>query len=283
MRNVVLVTGASSGIGEQFARRLSADGYDLVVVARRVERLRELADELPTAVHVIGCDLGTEASSLADRISELGVHVDLLVNNAGFGTYGRFWEIDEDRDAEQVRVNCEAVITLTRAFLPAMVERGTGGVINIASTSGVQPLPYTATYAASKAFVLSFTEALHAELAGTGVRALTVNPGPVPTAWWDVAGIDTGPIVPGAIPAEQVVAEALDAYQRGRRSVVPGLITRWFTRGASLGPRAVGLSVAERLYRPRGHRKHEPPESALNRLHHRRVRLPRAAAGRALP
>lgn len=252
MNDVALVTGASAGIGEEFARQLSRDGYDLILVARRVDRLQQLADQLPTTVHVIGCDLGADAHSLADRVATLGLKVDLLVNNAGFGTYGRFWEIDAGRDAEQVRVNCEAVVTLSRAFVPAMVERRHGGVINIASTSGLQPLPYTAVYAASKAFVISFTEALHAELRGTGVRALAVEPGPVPTEWSAVSGVDVGTLVPGSISADQVVKEALAAYRRGHRAVIPGVLHRWMMRGTTLSPRSVGLRVSERLYRPKG-------------------------------
>ena len=177
MPGTALVTGASSGIGEQFARQLAARGHDLVLVARRADRLESLAAELPTEARVIACDLGSDAAALPARVAELGVEVDLLVNNAGFGTHDRFWEVPEGRDAEMVRVNCEAVVVLTRAFLPAMVERRAGGVIVVASTAGMQPLPYETVYAASKAFALNFTDALHAELRGTGVRCLAVNPG----------------------------------------------------------------------------------------------------------
>jgi uncharacterized protein len=245
-----LVTGASSGIGEQFARQLAERGYDLVLVARRADRLERLAGELSTNAQVVTCDLGSEAAELPGRVRELGVEVDLLVNNAGFGTHGKFWEIDEGRDAEMVRVNCEAVVTLTRAFLPAMVERGSGGVIVVASTAGMQPLPYEATYAASKAFALNFTDALHTELRGTGVKALSVNPGPVPTEWQAIADFEEGPDrLPGVIEADQVVREALAAYDKGKRSMVPGAVFRWFMRFSALGPRAVGLRVAERMYR----------------------------------
>src|ERR671937_197508 len=141
MSDTALVTGASAGIGEEFAKQLSARGYEVILVARRAERLEQL-----------------------------GLQVDLLVNNAGFGTHGRFAEIDPARDAELVRVNCEAVITLTHAFLPGMLERRRGGVITVASTAGMQPIPYEATYGASKAFAISFMEALWMELRGTGVK-----------------------------------------------------------------------------------------------------------------
>src|SRR3954471_15428576 len=207
MPETALVTGASSGIGEQFARQLAARGHDLVLVARRADRLERLAGELPTDAQVVACDLATDGASLAERVDELGVQVDLLVNNAGFGTSGPFVENDAAREAEEVRLNCEAVVTLCHAFLPGMVERCHGGVINVASSAGMQPIPYEAVYSATKAFVISFTDAIHTELRGTGVRAMAVNPGPVPTEWQQVAGYEEGRDVPapGEIPAEQVV------------------------------------------------------------------------------
>jgi short-subunit dehydrogenase len=249
-----LVTGASSGIGEQFARALARRGDELVLVARRRERLEELAADLPVQAHVVTCDLASEANQLAAKVAELGVEVDLLVNNAGFGLWGRFGDLDPEGDAAQVRVNCEAVVTLTHAFLPAMVERRRGGVIVVASTAGMQPIPYQAVYAATKAFALSFTEALHTELRGTGVRVLAVNPGPVLTEWQSVAGYDESSgsgFVPGEIPPEQVVEESLAAYDRGRRSVVPGRLMRMMIRGSKLGTRGTQLRITERIYRPK--------------------------------
>jgi uncharacterized protein len=245
-----LVTGASSGIGEAFARALSARGHELILVARRAERLERLASELPGPAHPIPCDLGSEPDALHARVAEHGLEVNLLVNNAGFGTHGRFWEIEPGRDAEMVRVNCEAIVTVTRAFLPAMVDRGRGGVITVASTSGLQPLPYTATYAASKAFALRFSEALSEELRGTGVRSLAVNPGPVPTEWQRVARFSTADKVPGEVSPAQVVEESLRAYERGRRTVIPGRAIRWFMRASALGPRPIQLRLTERMYRP---------------------------------
>ncbi|MEK6276869.1 MAG: SDR family oxidoreductase [Actinomycetota bacterium] len=254
MPQTALVTGASSGIGEQFARALARRGNELVLVARRRERLEELAADLPVQAHVVTCDLATEADQLSARVAELGVEVDLLVNNAGFGLWGRFLDLDPERDAAQVRVNCEAVVTLTHAFLPAMVERRRGGVIVVASTAGMQPIPYQTVYAATKAFALSFTEALHTELRGTGVRVLAVNPGPVLTEWQQVAGYDESEgsgFVPGEISPEQVVEESLASYDRGRRSVVPGRLMRMMIRGSKLGPRAAQLRITERIYRPK--------------------------------
>ncbi|PYP39524.1 MAG: hypothetical protein DMD43_10665 [Gemmatimonadetes bacterium] len=253
MSETALITGASSGIGEQFARQLAARGHPVVLVARRADRLERLAAELPANAYAVPCDLATDAASLPDRVAELGIEVDLLVNNAGFGTSGPFLDHDPRRDAEQVRVNCEAIVVLTHAFLPGMVERGRGGIINVASSAGMQPIPYESVYAATKAFAISFTDALHAELRGSGLRILAVNPGPVPTEWQEVAGYgaDRVSVVPGRIPAEQVVRESLAAYDRGRRSVIPGRAIRWFIRATRPSPRAIQLRVTERLYRPK--------------------------------
>ena len=251
MAQTALITGASSGIGQEFARQLAAMGYDVILVARRKERLENLAEELPTNAHVVTCDLGSEAEELAGKVAKLGADVDLLVNNAGFGLRGHFADLDAGREAEMVRVNCEAVVTLTHAFLPAMIERGQGGVITVASTAGMQPLPYETTYAATKAFAISFMEALSMELRGTGVKCLVVNPGPVKTEWQAVAGYDENTrTVPGMINAQQCVADSLRAYDRGKRSVIPGRLMPWLMR-ATVSPKPIKLRVTERIYRPR--------------------------------
>jgi uncharacterized protein len=245
-----LITGASSGIGEEFARQLAARGHELILVARRKERLEKLAEELPAPAHVIEADLVPDAPELQGKVEELGLDVDLLVNNAGFGLRGRFLKLDAARQAEMVRINCEAVVTLTHAFVPAMVERGRGGVITVASTAGMQPLPYEATYGATKAFAISFTEALWMELHDTGVKVLVVNPGPVKTEWQEVAGYEENtPIPPGMITAQQCVQDALHAYDRNKRSTITGRFFPWFMR-AAVGPKGVKLRVAERMYRP---------------------------------
>ena len=253
MPETALVTGASSGIGEQFARQLAKRGYELLLVARRADRLEALARGLPTASHAVQCDLATDAGSLQAKVADLGADVDLLVNCAGFGTSGPFVEHDAERDAEQVRLNCEAIVILTHAFLPPMIKRGRGGIINVASSAGMQPIPYESVYAATKAFVISLSDALHTELRGSGVRVICVNPGPVPTEFQQLAGYEPGRVgvVPGQISAEQAVREALEAYDRGRRSVIPGIVMRWFMRLTQPSPRAIQLRVTERLYRPK--------------------------------
>jgi short-subunit dehydrogenase len=252
MGEVALVTGASSGIGTEFAKQLSARGYEVILVARRVERLDQIASELSGPTHVIACDLASDAASLGGKAAELGLQVDVLVNNAGFGTHGHFADIDPTRDAEQVRLSCEAVVTLTHAFLPGMLERRRGGVITVASTAGMQPIPYEATYSASKAFARTFSDALSAELRGTGVRALCVNPGPVPTEWQVMAGYapDHLPPVPGKISAEQVARESLRAFEKGRRTIIPGAVIRWYMRINKPAPLPLKLRVVERMYRP---------------------------------
>jgi uncharacterized protein len=251
MAETALITGASAGIGEEFARKLAARGYDLILVARREDRLKELAEDLPTKATVIACDLATEADELPANVKRRHLQVDLLINNAGFGSRGHFVDFDPKRDAEMIRINCEAVVTLTHAFLPAMIERDSGGVITVASTAGMQPLPYESTYGASKAFAISFMEALWMELHDTGVKCLVVNPGPVKTEWQDVAGYDDNtPIPPGMITAERCVKDALRAYDRNKRSTVTGRFFPWFMR-AAVGPKGVKLRVAERMYRPR--------------------------------
>jgi uncharacterized protein len=252
MAEVALVTGASAGIGAEFAKQLSGRGYEVILVARRAERMQELASALSGPAHVIACDLANDAASLADKVAALGLEVDVLVNNAGFGTHGRFAEIDAAREVQEVRLNCEALVTLTHAFLPGMLERRRGGVITVASTAGMQPLPYETVYSATKAFARTFSDGLSGELRGTGVRVLCVNPGPVPTEWQQVAGYEPDylPPVPGKISAEQVAREALQAFERGRRTLIPGFVIRWYMRINRPAPAALKLRVTERMYRP---------------------------------
>ena len=253
-----LVTGASSGIGEAIARELASRGHGVTLVARREERLRELAGELTGAHDVraeaVPADLREVASreGLARRIRQLGLEVEILVNNAGFGGSGNMAQADRKRLMAMVQVNCEALLDLQARYLPAMVQRGRGAVINVASTAAFQPLPGTATYAATKAFVLSLSEAVHEELKGTGVTLMAVCPGPVKTEFTQAAGIDQADDqVPEIFwtSAEAVAKAAVDAAEKGKRAIVPGLLNRAGAITGQHAPRVLALPIAKRAWR----------------------------------
>jgi uncharacterized protein len=252
-----LVTGASSGIGADLARSLAARGHGVTLVARRTERLDGLAAELrgrnDVRVETEGCDLGDarDRERLAGALGERGLAVEVLVNNAGFGSGGRFHRLDRVREVELVRVNVEAVVDLCGRYVPEMVERGRGAVLNVASMAAFQPLPRQATYGASKAFVLSFTDALHAELAPAGITATTLCPGPVRTDFAANAGISgQADGLPGFVWADPAtVAEAaVEGLAKGRRVVVPGRLQQVTALGGQHVPRSLLLKVAERVY-----------------------------------
>src|SRR3954467_5951709 len=193
--STALVTGASSGIGAEIARALARRGHGTVLVARRTERLEELAEELRgqhrVRAETLACDLSDPAARdrLAGQVEELGLTVEVLVNNAGFGSGGLFQRLDQERELEMVRLNVDAVVDLWGRFVPEMVSAARGAVLNVASTASFQPLPRQATYAATKAFVSAFTDGLYADLRGTGVTATCLCPGPVETEFPDSAGI----------------------------------------------------------------------------------------------
>jgi short-subunit dehydrogenase len=246
-----LVTGASAGIGEAVARELAKRGHDLILVARREDRLQELAGALDVHAEVIACDLAEpqQRDTLAQRVAALGLEVDVLVNNAGFATGGPFAESPAEREVAQVRVLVEAVVALTSAFLPAMVQRRSGAILNVASTAGMQPLPFSAGYSAAKAHALTFSEALHAEVKGRGVTVTALCPGPVSTEFWDVAGDQ--PIedsVPGPfwVSAEQAARAGVRGLQHGERVVVPGMPMQAVVQAGRLVPNALKLPVMAR-------------------------------------
>ena len=251
-----LVTGASSGIGASVARCLARRGHGVTLVARRADRLEELAEELESEHAVraerLACDLSSPRSRtrLLAGLAELGLDVEVLVNNAGFGSGGRFEELDHERELEMVRLNVETVVALCGRFVPGMVRRGRGAVLNVASTAAFQPLPRQATYGATKAFVLSFTEALHADLAGTGVTATVLCPGPVKTEFAATAGIDAAA---EGLPevfwtdADEVAEEGVRGLERGKRVVVPGALNRAGAVGGQHAPRGLLLRFARRV------------------------------------
>jgi uncharacterized protein len=264
-RSTALVTGASSGIGAEIARELARRGFGSVLVARRKDRLDALAEELRSDYGVraetIASDLSKPASRsrIAGRITELGLEVEILVNNAGFATGGPFYKSDPARELEQVRVLVEAVVALTSTFLPAMVKRRRGAILNVASTAAMQPLPYAAGYSAAKAYVLTFSEAIHQEVAGRGVAVTALCPGPVETEFWDQAGwqVAGGVSFEKAFPsparpsARDVARAGVDGIASGRRVVVPGLPMRAAMLASRYIPHAVKLPVVERVMRRR--------------------------------
>ncbi|MFN8167695.1 MAG: SDR family oxidoreductase [Candidatus Nanopelagicales bacterium] len=247
-----LITGASSGIGAGFARRLAAAGADVVLVARRTDRLEELAAALQrdhgiTATS-IGADLAATgaAASLVGELDVRGITVDVLINNAGFATHGPFVDDDPARVHDEMALNVVAVVELSRLLVPGMVERRRGAVVNVASTAAFQPVPTMAVYGATKAFVLSFTEALWGELEGTGVRALALCPGATETEFFDVAGADAQ-VGASRQPVDEVVALALESLEKGRPSVVAGTRNALAARLPRLVPRRQTIRLTRRV------------------------------------
>lgn len=251
-----LITGASSGIGTAFARALASRGMHLILVARSEGRLQALAEELGgnygVRTAVVKADLAAPdaVDTIRQAIRQKGLRVDMLVNNAGFGTYGRFETLPAERERDEILVNTLAVVELTRAFLPTMQEAGDGAVINVASTSAFQPTPLMATYGATKAFVLSFSEALWAENRNRGVGVLALCPGPTSTAFFEAVDSSDfqGPPLPAlTMTAGQVVNRALHALQRGRSYVVPGPLNYLGALSTRLGPRSLVARLTERV------------------------------------
>jgi short-subunit dehydrogenase len=239
------VTGASAGIGEAFARRLARDGWDLTLVARDRARLSALAGELHRAHHVRATVVAADLTDGAARARvEAGLAADarleLLVNNAGFGTMGDFARLDADHEESQIALNVVALTRLTRAALPGLIKRGHGAVINVSSLAAFQPCPHTATYAATKAFVNSLSESLHEELRGSGVRVMALCPGFTRTEFQSRAGIDVSGIPDFAwMTAEAVVDAALAGLQRGDVVCVPGMANWLLSSAVSALPRAL--------------------------------------------
>jgi short-subunit dehydrogenase len=246
-----VVTGASSGIGVALAGELARRGHALTLVARREDRLREMAAQLSgehgVRVEWIAADLtdAAERDRIAAEVAERGQVVHLLINDAGMGTAGRFHELPVAKEIQMIRLNVEAMVALCGAFLPGMVERGSGGVLNVASVSGFMPVPQQATYSASKAFVLTFTEALTIDLHDTGVTATALCPGPVKT---DFEGIIEGLPNRLYVEPERVAREAIDALEQGRLSVVPGAFNKVNAVSGRYAPRRVFLPLARRFW-----------------------------------
>jgi short-subunit dehydrogenase len=248
-----VVTGASSGLGREFALALTPRGHPVLAVARRGERLRALADEVGPRggqLEPLVADLSTGGGIEVLLARAASLPVELLVNNAGVAAYGPFSSIPAERELELVRLNVEAIVVLTRGLLPTMLERGRGGVINVASQMAFQPMPYFAAYAASKAFVLSFSEALAEELRGTGVRVTTIAPGFVSTEFAQVAGSHEPERRFPHLQPRRVVESALRAHDRGRTVKVVGALYSFLTFAGRFAPRAVLRRMMGRALRP---------------------------------
>ena len=251
-----LVTGASSGIGEAFARALARRGMNVALCARSSDRLEALAREIEAehgvSAHPVAADLaqpGAPARAWAEAGRRGDIH--LLVNNAGYGAQGRFDEQPLERLGGMVALNCTAVLELAHLALRELRPRGAGGIVNVGSVVAFQPVPLKAAYAATKAFVLSLSVALTEENRGSGVRVLCVSPGPTPTGFQDVAGSEVRPGQPGYLRPEQVVEAALAALDAGRTHVAPGLANRLGTVFGRLLPVGAAARMALRINRRR--------------------------------
>lgn len=252
-KETVLITGASAGIGVELARSFAPDGVDFVLVARREDKLEELAHELRRSgaeVRVLPMDL-SERDAPQRIFDELGgedAGIDILVNNAGFGARGKFAELDEQRQADIVHVNIAALTRLSRLFLPQMMARGRGGILNVASLAAFQPGPYMAIYCATKAYVLSFSEALAEETRKTGVTITALCPGVTVSEFHDIAGT-TGMkmIMSGIASTESVAKLGHRAFRNGKVVVVTGLMNRILAQSVRFTPRLIMRRVAALL------------------------------------
>jgi hypothetical protein len=256
-QDITLITGASIGIGEAFARRVAREKRAVALVARSADRLEAVAGKLRSEhgveAHVIPADLTANGAvgALADEIGRRGLTVDWLVNNAGFGTYGLFHELPLEKELDEIRLNVSALVELTGRFLPAMVARRRGAVINVASVAGFSPGPYMATYCATKAFVKSFSEAIAAEVASTGVHVLCVCPGFTRTEFQQRADVDTSRIPSLAwMSADEVADQAVRAV--GHRAVlVNGAMNSLTATFVRLLPTSIATRVVGATMRPK--------------------------------
>jgi uncharacterized protein len=254
-----LITGASSGIGEVFARKLAARGENVVLVARTGERLNAICNELGRAHANVNCQSVALDLSEADAPQRLfaeterrGLEVEMLINNAGFGSQGEFATLDLARELNMIDLNIKALVALAHLYLAPMRSRRRGAIINVASTAAFQAVPYMTTYAATKAFVLSFSEGLWAENRAHGIRVLALCPGVTTTNFFAAAQMDFTP--PGAQSPEAVVDIALSALARGRAHVISGWGNYLRTQAERLVPRSVVTRVAGTIFRPRTQR-----------------------------
>jgi len=259
-RRVALVTGASSGIGYELCKLFATDRTDLVLVARDLDRLSRIAEELNAATGIsitpMGIDLADPASpdEVWRRVQEAGLTVEYLVNNAGFGTFGPFVETGRESSLKLLQLNIHALTNLTALFLPGMVERDSGRIMNVASTAAFQAGPLMATYYASKAYVLHFSEAIAEELEGKGVSVTALCPGPTVTEFHARANMESSGLVVDrkAMTAEAVAEAGYQGMMRGRTLVTPGLSNKLLTFIVRLAPRKMIARFVHRMQETRG-------------------------------
>jgi len=245
-RKTALITGASSGIGMDFSRLLAREGYELFLVARSEAKLGELAKELGNAKVIVADLVSPDAPQ---RIFDASGGVDVLINNAGFGLSGPFFESDLRKDLEMIQVNVAALTHLTRLFLPPMLARKSGHVLNVASTAAFQPGPLMAIYYATKAYVLSFSEAIADELRGTGVTVTALCPGPTATGFAAVAGMESSRLFKLTRPmnSEAVARYGLRAMQHGKRVAIPGIANKLVAQSIRVSPRRLVTTIVRKL------------------------------------
>lgn len=252
--NTTLITGASSGIGEVFARKLAARGRNVLLVARSEDKLITLCNELGRSNSIraqyVALDLSKPESParLFDEAQQRGLFVDMLINNAGFGSMGEFSKLDLARELNMIDLNIKALVELTHRFIQPMLERKQGAIINVASTAAFQPVPYMATYAATKAFVLSFSEALWEENRPHGIKVLALCPGVTETNFFEAARGHKPPARIAQTP-EEVVDVALRALARGKSHVISGWTNFLLTQSERLAPRSFVIRLAGRMMR----------------------------------
>jgi len=252
--NTTLITGASSGIGEVFARKLAALGHNLLLVARSEDKLINLCNELgrikSTRAQYVALDLSKPdaPAQLFEETRKRGLEIDFLINNAGFGSMGDFAQLDLQRELNMIDLNVRSLVELTHRFLVPMRERKSGSIINIASTAGFQPVPFMATYAATKAFVLSFSEALWEENRPHGVKVMALCPGVTSTNFFDASRMQRPPARISQTP-EQVVDAALRGLKRGKSHVISGWMNFFMIESERLVPRSLVLRTAGAVLR----------------------------------
>lgn len=256
-RKTALITGASGGIGKSIAEQFARDGVDLVIAARSANTLQSLAkewtDKYGVTVHVQVADLSKPgaATALADTLQAQGIAIDYLVNNAGYGLFGLSHETNLDDELAMMTINMTSLTVLTKRFLPQIIERK-GKIMNVASTAAFQPGPYMAVYYATKAYVLSFTEALASELEGTGVTATAFCPGPTRSGFQDKAAMQQSGLVKGkAMPsAENVGRSGYRAMMSGKRVYIPGVMNNVLAQSVRFTPRCVATAAVKRMSMP---------------------------------